>query len=425
MSSIKIVKKLCSINEKIIELNQSFNSVTNPWKTIFNSHAKNSTQSQFETHHEVISISGGTTTYNTDQDKGIRILAASPATVESGVGIKSCFRLPYVTQKIKICFNHEKTINNDTSIIQYISDFPTFDPTDDNLLTGCGFIWEPVNIFSIIINGVRTTLPNFNIDPLDGTGDSGINITDDVGVFSTFMIIDYYSVNCIKFGIKCNGKDIIFHEYKGDINVRGFADCFLYFTMADESGTLNGDQMGFFKGWEVMVDQNIDDCILDSRRPFITSRQDTVTASSSLNMMLLRYNDDGITPNPDALVVRNIYPDKLLVYGCGLFLIKIFFTKVTNGNQSTANSVVQPTNSHLQILTDTINTPIINDESVNIVTSNIHNNYINIDLHNILYWYHFAFTDIANHISTEIRIEVTNLNSTNETFNLEFLWREI
>ena len=200
MSQTKVVKKLSSIDDTLLDIRDLLGGGTsgNSLKTIFNSHTKNTTQVEFEKFHETTNVTGGSVSYSNNPERGVEILSANPAAAESGAHILSYFRVPYVTQRVKVCFNHEVTVADDTSVIQTVLGLPNAVPTDDALAnSGYGFLWGPTTTLSILYDSAAIT--SFNKDPLDGTGNSGINLTDDTGVFSTFIIFDIANL-CIQYG---------------------------------------------------------------------------------------------------------------------------------------------------------------------------------------------------------------------------------
>lgn len=433
MSNTKEVKKLIEIQNNLSNLNNIVSSRSS-YKTLFKSHTSNTNQDFFETHHQV-TLNNAAVQYtpsdgNNNSNLGIELILNN--NIGDSALIRSKFRFPYIGQKTNIYFSHyyNLTIVN-TTIEQLILETPGSTPTLGQ--NGFGFIWEyPLpNITLRLATGGGTLIDstNFNIDKLDGTGPSGINLTDLVPTPSapnvrvtTFILLDQYT-KCMQFGIRCGDNDFMVHELvrlNNDVQFEISGELFFYFV---NNGTVS--RRVFFRTWEILSKNELNDCILDSKGPFLHNISENVTSSSSDTLLIMRYNNDGITPDPSGLGVKNIYPDKLDIYGCGLFLLKIYFSSaVTSGNESTANVSTVLSNSQVQLLSDILTIPVPNSTD-NIVYSIIINDFINLDLKKILYWYHFAFLDIVNDISTEVRFEITNLDNVDNNYNLSIIWREI
>ena len=427
MSNTKTVKKLTSINTTLYDIKDTLN--IHNWKQLFSSHAINIDQAIFEQYHIISLVASGSVNYISNPEKGVEIRGGGVGNFNSGVNIRSTFRLPYLTKRMMVCFSHEVSVTIDIDVTNLVLSSATDTPTVAS--DGFGFLWngdasEPLNIR---FGSTNIAQASFNKDILDGTGPSGITLSRRDGTFTTFIIFDILVNKCVKYGIICNGNNYIVHEETnindGVLTLPNSGQ--LYTSIFDVGGlTIPSDEIGYFRGWDVMGVKEINDNILDSRHPFV-AYSDILSIAGTVRDQIsyMRYKT-----SPVDITLRNVYLDKLSIFGSGLFEIRINYLAVaTNSTGSSGGVDITPVGSQIEIFTGTT---VIPDGLLNItapmndhvVYYEIANNYTNIDLKKIIHWYNFGFSNISDPIRTEIIIEITNLNSTSEDFKLIMIWRE-
>ena len=427
MSNTKTVKKLTSIDTTLEDIKEAL-SGSNNWKQLFCSHAINTDQSLFEQYHIVTAVANGVIDYTNNPEKGVEI-QGDATTANTGIAITSTFRLPYLTKRMMVCFSHEVSVAaTDIDVTNLVLTAAADTPIVSS--DGFGFFWnaDAADFLNIRFGSTNIAQANFNKDILNGSGDSGITLSRRDGVFTTFVIFDITVNKCIQYGIKCNGKNYIIHEEK-DINdgVLTLANSGqLYTSMFDVGSTVAAlAEVGYFRGWDVMGFKEIDDCLLDTRHPYLAPNSGlSIAASTRVPIGVMRYKT-----SPVDNTLRNVYPDKISIYGCGLFEVRINYLGVaTDATGTSGGSNIAPTVAQIELFSNGALTAdvLLNNTSTNehVVYYEVANNYTNIDLKKILWWYNYGFTNLGSTIRTEVVIEITNLNDTAETFYFTVVWRE-